>query len=441
VRIYQEHLRIWWRRGRGIAASEERTGSWPSCLSEPTSPSESAIRTAGLAHQWSVRAPYRLQSGGTCSVGLVEGAYPAKWHDLEWRSSRNYIARACPSVREGYPAKTARSCHRAAGPSGEGRAGPRLHYYTFTTDLTERKRAERRSGRVRTTAAGHASSEMASFDWTSSRTSASGRRRSPLFGTTPETFTGTAEEFFGHPPDDRMPRRPRSRKRSIQPSMSGVSRVWPDGSIHHIAARGRVHCDHEAGPSAGAVLESLAQADERRAPIGGAYRGMFESMLEGFASSKCFSTRSAPVDYASWRSIPRSKCKPAAHAQGKRMRNWRLSMSVLVRHLRRGCADGRTRAFCQRSEGAEPWYDVSAYRIGGPGSRKSGSYSRHHERKRRRLRCKPPCDFLPYSLQHVFRVLLVTDGGAWSSQTRHSATVSVLPMRRGPDGTVRAGSD
>jgi PAS domain S-box-containing protein len=64
-----------------------------------------------------------------------------------------------------------------------------------------------------------------------------------LFGINPEAFTGTAEEFFRviHP-DDRKAVQDALNEAAEQdkPYESEYRAVWPDGSIHHITARGKV---------------------------------------------------------------------------------------------------------------------------------------------------------------------------------------------------------
>jgi PAS domain S-box-containing protein len=91
------------------------------------------------------------------------------------------------------------------------------------------------------------SSGMATFDWdiiTNKRIW--DENVHGLLGTSPDTFTGTAEEFFRviHPED----------RNTVQGSLSKAIEttgeyateyraVWPDGTIRHIAARGKVNRD------------------------------------------------------------------------------------------------------------------------------------------------------------------------------------------------------
>jgi len=67
-----------------------------------------------------------------------------------------------------------------------------------------------------------------------------------LLGTTPEDFTGTADEFFRviHPEDRNAVQAALSRAVETTGVYETEYRaVWPDGTIRHIAARGKVHRD------------------------------------------------------------------------------------------------------------------------------------------------------------------------------------------------------
>ncbi len=120
-------------------------------------------------------------------------------------------------------------------------------------DITERKRAEEAllQSRERLDLA-LSSSRMATFEWDivkNKRTWSDGVHS--LLGTKPETFTGAAEEFFQiiHPED----------RSTVQAALASAVEatavyeteyraVWPDDSIHHIAARGKVHRDSAGRP-------------------------------------------------------------------------------------------------------------------------------------------------------------------------------------------------
>jgi PAS domain S-box-containing protein len=119
----------------------------------------------------------------------------------------------------------------------------------FVLDITDRKRAEAaaQEGRERLDLA-LISARMATFDLDivkNKRIWSHGVHS--LLGTNPETFTGAAEEFFQaiHPED----------RSAVQAALvRAVERtgeyeteyraVWPDGSVHHISARGKVHYDN-----------------------------------------------------------------------------------------------------------------------------------------------------------------------------------------------------
>jgi len=116
-------------------------------------------------------------------------------------------------------------------------------------DVTQKRRAQEalRASRERLELA-LVSSRMATFDWDivkSTRTWSSGVHR--LLGTREETFTGTAEEFFQimHPEDRNVVRAALARAVEVTGVYETEYRaVWPDRSIHHIAARGRIQRDN-----------------------------------------------------------------------------------------------------------------------------------------------------------------------------------------------------
>ncbi len=92
-----------------------------------------------------------------------------------------------------------------------------------------------------------ASSRMATFDWDIVKNKRSWDHNvHQLLGTNPETFSGTAEEFLQivHPDDRATVQEALSRAvDTIAPYEVEYRAVWPDSSIHHIAARGKVHRD------------------------------------------------------------------------------------------------------------------------------------------------------------------------------------------------------
>jgi PAS domain S-box-containing protein len=115
-------------------------------------------------------------------------------------------------------------------------------------DITKRQQAEEalRESRERLGLALIAS-RMATFDWdiiNNKRTWSDGVHS--LLGTKPETFTGKAEEFFEriHPEDRSTVQAALARAVETTGVYETEYRaVWPDGSIYHIAARGKVHRD------------------------------------------------------------------------------------------------------------------------------------------------------------------------------------------------------
>jgi len=115
-------------------------------------------------------------------------------------------------------------------------------------DITERKRSEDalRESRERLDLA-LTSSKMATFDWDivkNRRIWSDGVHN--LLGTKPETFTGTTEDFFQiiHPADRSTVQAALARAVETTGDYKAEYRaVWPDGSIRHISARGKVHCD------------------------------------------------------------------------------------------------------------------------------------------------------------------------------------------------------
>jgi PAS domain S-box-containing protein len=116
-------------------------------------------------------------------------------------------------------------------------------------DITARKQAEKalRENRERLDLA-LTSARMATFDWDivkNKRTWSEGVHA--LLGTKSETFTGTVEEFFQiiHPEDRSTVQSALARAVEASGDYETEYRaVWPDGSVHHIAARGKVHHDN-----------------------------------------------------------------------------------------------------------------------------------------------------------------------------------------------------
>ncbi|MGD0281664.1 MAG: PAS domain-containing protein, partial [Dissulfurispiraceae bacterium] len=115
-------------------------------------------------------------------------------------------------------------------------------------DITERKQADEalRQSREQLDLA-LISSKMAVFEWDivkNKRTWSYGVHR--LLGTKPETFTGAAQEFFQiiHPEDRSTVQADLGRAVETGQYATEYRAVWQDGSIHHIAARGKIHRDN-----------------------------------------------------------------------------------------------------------------------------------------------------------------------------------------------------
>ena len=94
-------------------------------------------------------------------------------------------------------------------------------------------------------------SEMATFEWdiaANKRIWSAGVHR--LLGTTPETFTGNTEEFMRvvHPDDRNAVQANIARALETGVYENEYRAVWPDGSIHHIAAKGKMYRDSEGRP-------------------------------------------------------------------------------------------------------------------------------------------------------------------------------------------------
>jgi PAS domain S-box-containing protein len=115
-------------------------------------------------------------------------------------------------------------------------------------DITEAKLAEAalRGSRERLDLA-LSSSRMATFDWDivkNKRAWSDGVHS--LLGTNLETFTGTVEEFFRiiHPEDRGFVQANLDRAvETIGVYETEYRAIWPDGTVHHISARGKVHSD------------------------------------------------------------------------------------------------------------------------------------------------------------------------------------------------------
>jgi len=429
LRIYQEHLRdLVEARTEELRASEERNRFLAELLERADQPFGVGYPDGRLGV---INGAFERLTGYSreelAALDWSKVLTPAKWHDLEWAKLKELH-------RTGVPVRYEKEYRRKDGTVvpiellvhlAKDEQGHALHYYTFTTDLTERKRAEEavRESQERLQLA-MASSEMASFDWDivkNKRIWDAGVHR--LFGTTPETFTGTAEEFFRviHPDDRNAAQAALAKALDTTVYDAEYRVVWPDGSIHHIAARGRVHCDHEgrAVRLAGVCWEITARkrTEEALRRSEEQYRGMFESMLEGFCIIEVlFDPDQRPVDYRFLEINPAFEMQTGLrNAQGKRMRELAPEHEAYWFDIYGEVAlTGEPARFVNEAKALNRWYDVSAYRIGGPGSRKVGIlFNDITERKRAEIALQTTLRRFYHILSSMYSaVLLVTDGGA-----------------------------
>ena len=143
-------------------------------------------------------------------------------------------------------------------------------------DITERKRIEERlrESRARLDLALQSAS-MGAWHWDlveDRRTFDD--QACHLLGIEPARFTGTADEFFGavHPDDREMLKA--ALARTIEqdvPYEPEYRAVWPDGSVHYIAARGRL-VRHDASNKPERINGIIWDITERKRMRGGAPR-------------------------------------------------------------------------------------------------------------------------------------------------------------------------
>jgi PAS domain S-box-containing protein len=170
-------------------------------------------------------------------------------HEGHWFEIYGKVALTGEPARFVNEAKALNRCYDVSAYRVGGRDSRKVAI--LFNDITERKRAEeavRASGERLELAL--ISCRMATFDWDiiqNKRIWSDGVHS--LLGTKPETFTGKAEEFFQviHPEDRSAVQAALARAVETNGVYETEYRaVWPDGSIYHIAARGKVHCN-EAG--------------------------------------------------------------------------------------------------------------------------------------------------------------------------------------------------
>jgi PAS domain S-box-containing protein len=252
---------------------------------------------------------------------------------------------------------------------------------TAIRDITERKRAEEalRESRERLDLA-LVSSRMATFDWdivTNRRTWSAGVHA--LLGTKPETFTGTAEEFFKalHPEDQGTV------QAALERAVEGTGEyeteyraVWPDGSIHHISARGKIHHD-QAGRAVlmtGVCWDITARkrAEEALRESEVRYRSLFNTIDAGFCVIEMlFDGQGKPVDYRFLEVNAAFEKQTGLHdAQGRLMRELAPTHEAHWFELYGKIAlTGEPLHSVNEARALNRWYDVYAYRVGAPESR------------------------------------------------------------------------
>ena len=248
-------------------------------------------------------------------------------------------------------------------------------------DITERKRAEEalRQSLERLDMA-LISSKMATFDWDivkDKRTWSDGVHG--LLGTKPEHFTGAAEEFFRvMPPEDRTAVQA-ALVRAIETTIyeTEYRAIWPDGSIHHIAARGKVRRD-DAGRAVSMTgvcwdITERMQAEEAVRESEKRYRSLFDTLIEGFCIIEViFDSDGKPVDYRFLEINPAFEAQTGLHdAQGRLMRDLAPEHEAHWFEIYGKVAlTGQSARFVNEARALNRWFDVSAYRVGGPESRK-----------------------------------------------------------------------
>ncbi len=126
-----------------------------------------------------------------------------------------------------------------------------------------------------------------------------------LMGLQPGTFSGRSEDFFRiiHPDDRQQLQTAINNAINERCDYESVFRViWPDGSVHYIASRGKVHFDQDwrAVKFAGVSwdVSTVKQAELALTASEAKYRLLFENMTVGFVLLEViYDKKMEPLDY------------------------------------------------------------------------------------------------------------------------------------------------
>jgi PAS domain S-box-containing protein len=345
------------------------------------------------------------------SIDWANTLTPPQWREIEQRKLEEL-------ERTGLPVRYEKEYIRKDGTrvpiellvdmAKDGEDKP-LYYYSFITDIADRKRAQEALAESRDRLdLALSSARMATFDWDivkDIRTWSEGVHR--LLGTKPETFTGKAEEFFKviHPEDRDTVQTALSKALETEATYETEYRaVWPDGDVRHIAARGMVHRDDAGRPvrmtgicwditgpkrAQEALREARASLEvrvkERTAELEQTlaalreseirYGTLFEKMDEGFCVVEMiYDAQGKPVDYRFVEVNPTfEKHTGLKNALGKTIRelvpgheeHWFEIYGKVAR-------TGESTRFQNFAEAMRRHYDVFAFPIGEAHNRRVG---------------------------------------------------------------------
>ncbi len=213
---YLETLHVTWadtERGRGPTGTAIRTGRPCQCTDMLTDPKFAPWRDEAIARGYASSLVLPLLSGGQAFGAVtIYSRLPQGFSDDEVK----LLSELAGDLAQGITTIRLRAAHqRAEAALAESRA--RL-------ELALR------------------SAQMATFDWDIVQNQRSWSDEvHRLLGTSPASFTGTPGEFFQiiHPDDRAGVQAALSRAvDTTAPYETEYRAVWPDGSVHHIAAQG-----------------------------------------------------------------------------------------------------------------------------------------------------------------------------------------------------------